>query len=257
MKYKLIIADVDGTLIAPTAGPAPTASPKVVEAVRLAQEKGVIFTLGTARSWGGITALVESLSLTGNVILDNGALIYDCKAGVYIWEKYLDPLIAQHVLDTIYDPQFITFVVDNQTRIPYTKGVQVIGEKISKILILSLTPETADAMVAKLAGIEGIQETISVSGEGVNSRSVHITHSLATKGVATRRLAEILNIRKEEIIGIGDSNNDLPLLEASGLKVAMDNAVEEMKRIADYIAPSYEQDGVAHVIEKFILHETS
>ena len=62
-----------------------------------------------------------------------------------------------------------------------------------------------------------------------------------------------LGINTHEIIGVGDGYNDFPLLMACGLKVAMGNAVEDLKAIADYIAPSVEEDGVADVIDKFIL----
>ena len=63
----------------------------------------------------------------------------------------------------------------------------------------------------------------------------------------------MLNIKTDEIIGIGDGYNDFPLLMACGLKVAMGNAVEELKAIADYIAPSVEEDGVVDVINKFVV----
>ena len=55
------------------------------------------------------------------------------------------------------------------------------------------------------------------------------------------------------MIGIGDGYNDFPLLMACGLKIAMGNAVEDLKAIADFIVPSVEQDGVAHAINRFIL----
>jgi hydroxymethylpyrimidine pyrophosphatase-like HAD family hydrolase len=55
------------------------------------------------------------------------------------------------------------------------------------------------------------------------------------------------------MIGVGDGHNDLPLFEACGFRVAMGNADEELKKLADYIAPSVEDDGIVDVIEKFIL----
>jgi len=67
------------------------------------------------------------------------------------------------------------------------------------------------------------------------------------------KVAKILGIDTHEIIGIGDGYNDFPLLMACGLKVAMGNAVEDLKAIADYIAPTVSQDGVADVINKFVL----
>ena len=84
---------------------------------------------------------------------------------------------------------------------------------------------------------------------------INITNSEVSKQHAIIEVAKILGIETHEIIGIGDGYNDFPLLMACGLKVAMGNAVPELKAIADYIAPSVEDDGVADVIEKFILHQ--
>ena len=64
-----------------------------------------------------------------------------------------------------------------------------------------------------------------------------------------------MGIETHEIISIGDSYNDFPLLMASGLRVAMGNAFSDLKEIAHYIAPSVQQDGVADVIQKFVCEE--
>ena len=66
-------------------------------------------------------------------------------------------------------------------------------------------------------------------------------------------VSKLLNIKTKHISGVGDSNNDFPLLLACGLKVAMGNANSDLKQIADFVAPSVEEDGVATVIERFIL----
>ncbi|MEK9178778.1 MAG: HAD hydrolase family protein, partial [Patescibacteria group bacterium] len=82
---------------------------------------------------------------------------------------------------------------------------------------------------------------------------VYISNGSATKQHAVLKLAEILGIKTNEMIGIGDHYNDFPLLMACGLKVAMEDSVEDLKAIADYVAPSVDEDGVADVIEKFVL----
>ena len=64
-----------------------------------------------------------------------------------------------------------------------------------------------------------------------------------------------MNIKTEETIGVGDGFNDIPFIQETGFKVAMGNAVDDLKAIADYIAPTVEEDGVAHVIEKFVLNQ--
>lgn len=63
----------------------------------------------------------------------------------------------------------------------------------------------------------------------------------------------MLNINSEDVIGVRDSNNDMTLFKNVGLKVAMGNATEELKATADFIASPIEKDGLAQVIEKFIL----
>ena len=72
---------------------------------------------------------------------------------------------------------------------------------------------------------------------------------------AAKKLSQILNIETSEIIGVGDARNDIPLLEVCGLKVAMGNADDKFKLVANYIAPSVDEDGVAHIVEKFIINE--
>ena len=84
-----------------------------------------------------------------------------------------------------------------------------------------------------------------------------INHTQATKQFGILKIAEILNISTHEIIAVGDGYNDFPLLMAAGFKVAMGNGVEDIKQIANYIAPSVEDDGVADVIERFVLNEKS
>ncbi len=80
-----------------------------------------------------------------------------------------------------------------------------------------------------------------------------IYNSSATKQHAIFEIANIIGIQTHDIIAVGDGYNDFPLLMAAGLKIAMGNAVEDLKAIADYIAPPVEQDGVAHIIERFVL----
>ena len=82
--------------------------------------------------------------------------------------------------------------------------------------------------------------------------TIEVLHKKSSKGEGVRILAEKLNIKREEVICIGDSGNDKHMIEYAGLGVAMGNAFPEIKEIADYITLTNEEDGVAHVINKFI-----
>jgi len=80
-------------------------------------------------------------------------------------------------------------------------------------------------------------------------------HIKANKGLGVKKLAEKLNIKKEEVICIGDAGNDTHMVEYAGLGVAMGNAVQELKDIADFVTLSNEEHGVAHVIDRFIFNK--
>lgn len=82
-----------------------------------------------------------------------------------------------------------------------------------------------------------------------------ITRKGASKGSAVKALSNILGIKREEIICIGDSGNDKQMIEYAGLGVAMGNAYPEIKDIADYITLSNDDNGVAHVVNKFIFED--
>ncbi|WP_461204765.1 Cof-type HAD-IIB family hydrolase [Clostridium sp. DL1XJH146] len=84
--------------------------------------------------------------------------------------------------------------------------------------------------------------------------TVEVLSKEANKGMGVKVIADKFHIRREEVICIGDSGNDKHMIEYAGLGIAMDNAFEEIKAIADYITYDNENDGVAHVIDEFILN---
>lgn len=87
----------------------------------------------------------------------------------------------------------------------------------------------------------------------VSNYALEVTSKEANKGIAVERLCDYLNIPINEAICIGDSGNDIHMIQSGAFGVAMGNATEELKKAADYITLTNDEDGVAHVIEKFIL----
>lgn len=81
---------------------------------------------------------------------------------------------------------------------------------------------------------------------------IYITHKEASKQHAVQVLARMLGVETHEMIGVGDARNDIPLLSICGLKIAMGNSDDKLKSIAHHIVPTVEDDGVVHVIERFI-----
>ncbi|MBM3713652.1 MAG: HAD family phosphatase, partial [Actinobacteria bacterium] len=101
MRYKAVIADVDGTLVPPSELPAPRPSSRLIEVVEKVIKKGVVFSLATARSLGWVKEVIEALKLNSLVILDNGARIYDCGNKCYLWESFLDREDVERVFSVL------------------------------------------------------------------------------------------------------------------------------------------------------------
>lgn len=256
MTYKGIVADVDGTLIPPSAHPTTQASPRVVKTVQALQENGIVFTLATARSLDWVEGLISSLRLSSLLILDNGARIYDCTRKTFVKELFLSSEKAHEIFSRLREYHDEIFFVDGKRRLMLNPDISQPSAHVVKIMVLHVPPEKAERIYQAVKDMKDIQITKSVSGENPIVESIHITHADATKGKALAYVAHTLGMEPSHFVGIGDSYNDRELLEQCGLKVAMGNAVTDILAIADYIAPSYQDDGVANVIEKFFLHKS-
>lgn len=132
---------------------------------------------------------------------------------------------------------------------PITKDMKL--KKVSMFFSVdTYTSEQADRIVDKLSKLPRI---VAYKAKHKAGYGVNVSHVNATKLHGVEIIMKHAHLKREEIIGVGDGYNDFPLLMASGLKVAMGNAVEDLKAIADYVTLPVEEDGVAEVIEKFIL----
>ncbi|HRU41225.1 MAG TPA: HAD-IIB family hydrolase, partial [Candidatus Diapherotrites archaeon] len=108
-----------------------------------------------------------------------------------------------------------------------------------------------DEKIQKLR--DGIMETGIVSVSQSMKHNLEVMNKGVNKGNAVRILAQMYGINREEIIAIGDNENDISMIEYAGLGIAMGNAEELLKRAADHVTGDYQEDGVAEAIEKFIL----
>lgn len=246
--YKALISDIDGTLLSKTIGRVP--SEKVTLAIQKAQST-IHVGLATARPLFMIENIINHIKLQGPSIINGGAQVIDVRTKKTIWEQIIDSTDLKKIF-TILKNQNVSFFINDDGKdiepsknyAPYKPySVTIRG---SKALV--------DLVLEKLSIIPTIS-THKFVWQGENDLGISINHINATKQHAVLEVARTLNIDTHEIIGVGDSYNDFPLLMACGLKVAMGNANDELKAIADYIAPSVDEDGVADVIEKFILND--
>jgi len=250
MKYKAIIFDIDGTLTLPAHQ---ELSEKVITSILSVHDK-IYVSLATGRildnNMYGARSFIQRLKITGPCILDQGTQIYDPKEDKIIVEIPLDKNSVSPVVDIFRTYKLPLKYFDGKKDTEYNflnhppKIVSFFTEDFDRDII--------EKLENKLRGVPNIS-LHKMIGRKMHSASIEVTHISATKQRGIEEIAKKIGIQTHEMIGVGDGYNDFPLLMACGLKIAMGNAVPELKAIADFIAPSVEEDGVATVIEKFIL----
>jgi HAD superfamily hydrolase (TIGR01484 family) len=251
-QYKAIISDIDGTLTSKMTKDDlyPLPSKKVLQAINKAKGK-MHFVLATSRSLPYTNYLLDCLLLTSPYIVQNGAIIVDGKTKKILWEKQIYQNDLLRVIEYFLKKK-LSFVIDERDKTGITFTKNYVPHNPLNIFVSELTDKQAKEVEHDLSDISTIAMH-KVTSWTQTKWGFNITNAEVSKQHAVLEIAKILNISTEEMIGIGDGYNDFPLLMACGFKVAMGNAVTELKAIADYIAPSIDQDGVADVIKKFIL----
>lgn len=250
MKYKALILDLDGTTVPNVIETLP--NEKVSQAIHRAKDK-IHICVATGRPLYLVEDILNHLDLSGPCILNNGTQIYDPVKKRMIKETYHNHDSAKKITQ-IFNKHKVKFGVFDGINDTDFDMKQKIPEKILSIYAPDVRPNDVDKIADELNQVpHAIAQKIKSWTPGFVS--IDVTHTDATKLHGIIEIKKLLHVKKDEIIGVGDSYNDFPLLMACGLKIAMGNAVPELKAIADFIAPSVDEDGVATIIEKFILSE--
>lgn len=246
--------DVDGTLVPYDYNALP--SDRIVTAIRKAVEK-VTVCLVTGRSFAFSEPVLKKLNLhTGFIVVNNGSHVYDITEKKIIYDQPLERSDALFVLKTLQEAQIPCYIKQEFFGLRYQEPFRK-NETLKQAYMFFV------AEVYSQKQVEQVQQKLSHLNRITMVKSHHkdpqkygfiISHINATKLHGAHVVLEKLGITKNEVIGVGDSYNDFPLLMASGLKIAMGNAVSDLKAIADFVAPPVTEDGVATVIEKFILN---
>lgn len=246
MKYKALFLDLDGTTV-PLGSTMP--SPRVESAI-LQADKRVRVCLATGRIIKNALPIITRLQLTGLCVISNGIQIYDPQKKKIIEEVPINQALVPELYEVLKQFNVEIRQFDGTIDVPYNG--EAVTTPIHSLYLPAIPNVTADQVIHALKNYKNIN--IHKMIEKADGRvGVEICHVNASKLHGIYRVAQILKLTTHEIIGVGDGYNDFPLLMACGLKIAMGNAVPELKAIADFIAPPVEEDGVAAVIEKFIL----
>jgi len=273
MRYKLLALDIDGTLLNSKS----ELTPRTKEAIVRAKERGVIVVLATGRRLAKTLPFVDDLGLSAPVVIHNGAVIYDIASQQTIVQRGIELAIARDIVDKL-DSLDINYVV-------YTgesAGERVVApigtwdeeeDLIASYLIESaeflehvdlVAPPVRISTIDRVPKIEALFELLSRDyAEAMNAlvfetelnvwRGIEIIPANCSKGQGLAEVAARLGVGQGEVVAIGDNDNDIEMIAWAGLGIAMDNGSQLLKEQAKKIAPSYDEDGVAQVIEEFLL----
>lgn len=277
MNYKMVCIDMDGTLL----GKGRKISQKNKDVIKEVHEKGIEIVVTTGRIYNNAAYFSHMLGVKSPVIAANGAIVRDKETNSIIYSGYIPTLDCLEIInvltknkitfqlytaDTIYSSNaickigtelFMTKQIGYEMlKIKYVR-INTMKEwenilskddcKITKCIALSFNTKKIDNTKRALRKMNNI--TICGSGK----RSIEINYKDISKGNAVKALGEYYGIRKEEIMCIGDNENDISMIKYAGLGVAMGNAIAGLKQLADYITDTNIEDGVAKALEKFII----
>lgn len=251
MQYKVLFLDVDGTIVPYKDPHTVLPSKRVAEAIAKASQR-VHICLATGRPLFMLEYLLLHLNLTnGLAVINDGAQVLDLTTKEILYRKAMFQEDVEKVASFLKG-QDISFFLNDGFRDTRLDNISNKKNIFNIFTMQKMSEKKVDKYIDALSNIPTIKA--SKTHHGITEKfELLISHAEATKLHGIIEASKRFGVKKEETIGVGDSGNDFPLLMASGLKVAMGNSIPDLKAVADYIAPPVEKDGLAEVIEKFIL----
>ena len=268
---RLLVLDIDGTI----AGKSNQIGEPVKQAVQTARSRGIKIAIATGRMYRSALRFHRDIQSTLPLLVYQGALIRDPQTEKCHRHWPVPTEKAQALLDYFEEPDrkrhlSVHFYIEDQLYVrEMTPATQAYSERcqVEPIVVkdlrsvLSKAPTKILALANTTHLVEEMQRDLRQQYQPAElylTRSVstyfEATHPQASKGEAVRYLAEdLLQLEAANVMAIGDNFNDLEMLEYVGLSVAMSNAPEAIKTMANWVAPDVEDHGVAVAIEKFLL----
>ena len=268
-RFDLVVLDLDGTLLDPDRE-API-RPAVREAVAEVLQRGIAVTLASGRTWEYSRHRICELGLSLPVVAGQGATLAAAD-GEILWESRLSDELGDYLLRQVaqVEPEFSLYLrhrsshelhiilnrvarpwevyshlLGPQTRLVEDAGLYLDDYQVLKFVVFDEDPEGPGRWGAWAGPQASVLRTHHLLVEG--------TAPGVNKGAGLHRLLEHLGVAPARVLVVGDNFNDLPMFELAGFSVAMGQAPEAVQRAASWVAPSFEADGVAAALRRFIL----
>ncbi|NTX40282.1 Cof-type HAD-IIB family hydrolase [Myxococcus sp. CA033] len=265
MAIRLLIADIDGTMVTQDK----VLTERTREAVARLRSRGIQFTVTSGRPPRGMAGVVAALKLTAPLAAFNGGVYVQPDLTTTLAQRTLPLAVARQAIDHLLRAGLDVWVYQGadwflrdaeafrvareRNNLGFDPTVvqdlsAVLDEPI-KIVGVSEDRARVERCEAELAGRLGTEASAMRS----TPYYLDVTHPEANKGMVVREAARILQLPLDQIAAIGDMPNDLPMLKAAGLGIAMGNASDDVRRSARHVTRTNDEEGFAHAVETFIL----
>jgi len=264
MKYKMIAVDLDGTLCDDRS----EITERTNSAVQKAIEAGILFVISTGRAMCGVERINALFDKDLPFITLNGAVVVMGKSLKVLASMYLDFALAKEVFELgvsccaavvvwtdkglrasreCEETRYYRGISNTQMTVTRDFG-ELKDERVSKVLWIGAPDEIDRYRIEMNKRYAGKLNCYPSRPEYLDFVSLN-----ADKAIAMEEIGRIFDIDKSEMIAVGDGYNDISMLKYAGLGVAMENAPDDVKAVCGYVTLSNNEDGVAAVIEKFLL----
>ena len=269
---RLVASDLDGTLLNKNK----EITPRLFEALEKLDELGIYFVPSTGRPFGTVPKAIKELPFLKYVITSNGATIYDATEQKNIIENYLTPEAVDAVIEVAKELPIITeYFIEGKAFIAKAVYDDLspfdLTESHEFYIKNSRTPveDFWNEMKRNNAVLENINlvfkdmelrkevwdklKTLGLASvTAATTKNIEITSLYATKAQALEKLCEVLGFCRENVLAMGDGDNDMPMIQFAGIGVAMANGEEHIKQAADIIADDCNDFGAAKILEQII-----
>jgi Cof subfamily protein (haloacid dehalogenase superfamily) len=275
MDIRLIALDMDGTTLQKDYM---SISQRTRTALEAAIARGIHVVPSTGRILGQLPESVTSIPGINYAVTSNGAAVTNLNSFEVISSNYLGSGSVRKIIKTLTRRNLFCEIYHKGQSYGELRYFDMISERddlskdliafirtkakkvdnvldftmshaseIEKINIPLLSENNHRVLWQKFSQIHGVTLTKAIAN------NIEVNHRSANKGAGLKQLCRILNLEPGNVMAIGDSDNDLRMLEFAGLSVAMGNASEDVKAIANHVTLPFDEDGVAKAIEKFVL----
>lgn len=259
---KMVATDIDGTIL----GESFEFSPAIIECIKNLTLKDIKVVLVTGRMHLAALKLAQKLGLNTPIVSYQGGLIKE-QNGNTLYQRNLDPKRVKEVIKWAKENDIhinlymddILYVENDNIAIKRYTGERFIPYKVCNFddleiknvnKILAIDFNDAEKVTNWVSYLRKLMPELYI----VKSTPYfcEVSNNEAKKSCAVEFLQNYWGLNKDEILCIGDQNNDIELLKAGGIAVAMGNATEELKSAADYVTDTIDNDGFVKAINKFV-----